>query len=325
MPLQASRWLAAAVFAVLLAGCATQTRRLATDAPDLPERIELSNTPFYPQTRHQCGPAALATVLTSAGFAANPQTLEAQVYLPQREGALQAEMLAASRRQGALALPIPGKLAGLLAQINAGTPIVVLQNLGLSIAPRWHYAVVIGYDKQRSEVILRSGERKREVMTMRSFEATWERSGFWGMVVLKPGQLPLMVERNDVEKSLALLEKYASAAALLAWYDAASRRWPDSLVLLIGLGNSAYAMGHLEDAEQAFRAAAERHPNHAVALNNLATVLQQRGHLHEALETAERAVALGGEWLGAAQATRDAIRVMMSESGVAPTALPSVN
>jgi hypothetical protein len=62
-----------------------------------------------------------------------------------------------------------------------------------------------------------------------------------------------------------------------------------------------------------------------VALNNLATVLQQRGHLHEALETAERAVALGGEWLGAAQATRDAIRVMMSESGVAPTALPSVN
>jgi tetratricopeptide (TPR) repeat protein len=145
------------------------------------------------------------------------------------------------------------------------------------------------------------------------------------MVVLKPGQLPLMVERNDVEKSLALLEKYASAPALLAWYGAATRRWPDSLVLLIGLGNAAYAMGHLEDAEQAFRAAAERHPYHAVALNNLATVLQQRGHLHEALATAERAVALGGEWVDVTQATRNAIRVLLSESGSSTTALPAVN
>ncbi len=300
-------WIAAFV-ALVATGCATQTRSLNAAAPDLPLRAELVDTPFFAQQQHQCGPAALATGLAAAGYPADPETLSNQVFLPGREGSLQAEMLAGARRQGALALPAPASLAGLFAEVAAGTPVIILQNLSLAIAPRWHYAVVVGYDREKSEVILRSGPNRREVMAMSTFEHTWARSDYWGMLILRPGSLPQSASPQALEKSLTQLEKFATPAAMHGWYTEAARRWPDSLVFMIGRGNAAYAIGQTDDAEQAFRIAAERHPRSAVALNNLATLLLQRGRPDEALAIAERAVALADEWQPQATATRDAIR-----------------
>jgi hypothetical protein len=63
-------WRVAVTLALLLflVGCAGSSR-LATLPAGLPSRAELTATPFYPQTEHQCGPAALATVLSAAGLA----------------------------------------------------------------------------------------------------------------------------------------------------------------------------------------------------------------------------------------------------------------
>ncbi len=304
-------WIAAWV-AVVASGCATQTRTLGAAAPDLPVRAELADTPFFAQQEHQCGPAALATGLVAAGYAADPQSLAKQVFLPGREGSLQTDMLAGARRQGALALPVAASLAGLLAEVADGRPVIILQNLGLRIAPRWHYAVVIGYDRDASEIILRSGPNRREVMSMSTFEHTWARSDYWGMRILPPGALPSSAKRPELEKSLTRLEKFATPAAMQAWYEQAVRRWPDSLVFTIGLGNAALANGQAEAAERAYRQAAERHPRSAVALNNLATLLLRRGRLDEALATIERAVALGDEWQPQAEATRAEIRLAMT-------------
>lgn len=298
----------------LLAGCATQTRQLAIAPQGLPARIELSATPFFPQEDHQCGPASLATVLTAAGYRADPAELARRVYLPAREGSLQAEMMAGARRQGALAVQAPDTLAGVLAEVAAGRPVVVLQNLGLAISPRWHYAVLVGYDLARSEVVLRSGLTRREVMAMRTFEHTWARSGYWAMLALPPGQLPLKTDRSALEKALAQQEKYAAPAALSAWYTQAAQRWPDSLLFQIGLGNAAVAQGQTAAAESAFRSALQFHPDSVVALNNLANVLQQQGRLNQALALAEQAVALGGEWHAEAEATRDSIRLALRQT-----------
>jgi len=311
------RWIAALV-ALVATGCATQTRTLIAAEPDLPVRAELVDTPFFAQQAQQCGPAALATGLAAAGYPADPERLADRVFLPGREGSLQADMLAGARRQGALALPAPASLAGLFAEVAAGRPVIVLQNLGLAIAPRWHYAVVVGYDRETADVILRSGPKRREVMAMGTFEHTWARSDYWGMMILPPGALPLSAERPVVENSLTRLEKFAAPAALRGWYEQAAQRWPDSLVFMIGLGNAALASGQTADAEQAYRQAAERHPRSAVALNNLATLLQQSGRLDEALDLAERAVALADEWQPQAEATRDAIRLAIS-GGARPT------
>lgn len=314
-PSRVRRWWQAVPLLALawLAGCATSPRLPEAALARLPARAELSATPFFPQDRHQCGPASLATALNVAGHAADPKLLEPWLYLPEREGALQAEMMAAARRQGALALPAPSDLPGLFSEVAAGRPVVVLQNLGLAWSPRWHYAVVIGYDLPAAQVILRSGVTRREVMALRTFDRTWARSGRWGMMVSPAGSLPVTAAQPDVEQALAALEKFSSPAAMITHYQTAARRWPDSLLLQVGLGNMYARAQQLEAAEQAFRSAAERHPRSAVALNNLASVLQSRGKSDEALRAADRAVeaAAGSEWQGAAQATRDEIRAAM--------------
>ncbi len=291
----------------LLSGCATPLRPSAVSMRALPARAELTATPFFPQDAHQCGPASLATALAAAGFPADLRRLEQQVYLPAREGSLQAEMLAGARRQGALAIPAPQTLDGLLAEVAASRPVIVLQNLGLAIAPRWHYAVLVGYDLDSSELTLRSGVTQREVMSMRTFGHTWARSAHWAMLVLPPGQLPLASSRQAMETALAQQEKFATPAAMVRWYEQALQRWPDSLLLMIGLGNARHANGDIGQAEQAFRAAADAHPDSVAALNNLATVLQQQGKLEQALAVAEQAIALGGEWQADAKETLDAI------------------
>lgn len=296
------------LLAWILAGCATQTRVLMQQAPaGIPRRAEITATPFFAQERYQCGPAALAMTLNHAGIAITPDALVSQVYVPAREGSLQAEMLAAGRRNGALTMTIAPRMDALLGEIAAGNPVVVLQNLSLPIAPLWHYAVAIGYDLDRGDIILRSGTSAREAMPLSTFEHTWARGNYWGMVNLKPGQLPVGAGEAAVADAVVALEKSARPQQARAAYQAALKRWPRNLILQLGLGNSAYAAGDRHAAAAAFEDATRDHPDSAAAFNNLATVLSELGQFDAARAAAKRAVDLGGPWRGEAQATLDSI------------------
>lgn len=290
------RFLSATLFSLPLAGvlggCATQTRDLRSSQPaDLPARVELADTPFFPDESFYCGPAALATVLSAAGFMTDPERVAGQVFVPGREGSLQIEMLVAARRGGAVATVLPGTLEDLLREIAAGHPVVVLSNLGLKWAPSWHYAVAVGYDLDAGEMLLRSGPMKRQQMALRTFEHTWARGGHWAFVALPPGRLPATALEADAVRALVAFERNAPPEQAVLAYRAGLQRWPGNLVLAIGLGNAAYAAGDLPAAEQAFRSAAGRHAS-AAAWNNLAVVLDEQGRRSEAITAARRAVEL---------------------------------
>ncbi|MBC7955269.1 MAG: PA2778 family cysteine peptidase, partial [Cytophagales bacterium] len=218
-----------------------------------------------------------------------PTTLADEVFLPARGGSLQAEMLAGARRHGAVATQIPGTLDAVLREVAAGHVVAVMQNLGLSFAPRWHYAVVVGYELDAGEVLLRSGSTQRDRMLMRTFEHTWARSGFWAFVALPPGQWPLTAQETAVVEAAVGFERSATPAQALRTYGSAVQRWPGNLTLAIGLGNAAYASGDKRRAAEVFRAAAERHDS-AAAWVNLATVLLELGEHDAAITAAQRAV-----------------------------------
>lgn len=297
-----------AMTVLMLAACATQTPALLRSPQNLPPQVELVDTPYFAQEVHQCGPASLAMALGAAGFGVTPEALQDEVYIPARQGSLQEEMLAAARRQGAFALRIKPRMEALLTEVASGRPVVILQNLGLSWLPRWHYAVVIGYDLPRQEILLRSGPNARESMTLTTFEHTWARSNYWGMLTLAPGQLPVDADPDAVADALVEMEKYSRPGLMLHAYQRALERWPQQAVLQMGAGNSAYQTGDLMQAETIFRSMANQHPLNAAALNNLAAVLQAQDRLHEALAIAERASGIEGPWQAQAQLTRDAIR-----------------
>ncbi|MBX3651041.1 MAG: PA2778 family cysteine peptidase [Burkholderiales bacterium] len=296
------------LLSILLAGCASpQVRTLLEHPPaELPSRAELAAVPFFPQQDYQCGPAALAMALTHAGVPASPEALVPQVYLPAREGSLQAEMLAATRRHGLLAYPLAPRLQDLLTEVAAGNPVIVLQNLSLAFAPLWHYAVVVGYDRGREEIILRSGTTRRLAMTLSTFERTWARSRHWAMVVLQPDRLAATATEADHVAAAAALERSSPAAAQHA-YAGALARWPANLIARLGFGNTAYALGDLAKAEAAYLQATVEHPQSGDAWNNLAQVRFELGRRSEALAAARKAVALGGPRTGLYRKTLDSI------------------
>ena len=281
---------------LFLFGCATpQTTALrAQPAFDLPHQVELKTVPYFAQAAHQCGPASLAMVLNANGIAIEPQQLEPEIYLPGKAGSLQVEMLAATRRNSMLAYELAPRLRDLLAEIAAGHPVIVLQNLAFNWYPVWHYAVVIGYDLDRAEIILRSGPERRQELPLTTFEHTWSRSNYWALLALPAGELPRNPDENRYIAAAVALEQTHRLRAANAAYAAALVRWPNNLTALMGLGNTAYAFGDFTGAETAFRSAAQRHPDAAAAFNNLADTLARQKKYRDALDAARQAVKLGG-------------------------------
>lgn len=299
--------------AFLFAGCATAPQLSALERQwpaHWPDRVLLGTVPFFAQDDNLCGPASLAMVAQAAGSAVTPEQLTPQVYLPGRQGALQVEMLAAARRQGLVPYVLAPALQALLAEVAAGEPVLVLQNLALPISPMWHYAVVIGYDRERQDVILHSGTTARLVMPLSTFEYTWARSGHWAVRVSSPAQLPATAEAADWATAVAALERVDARAAYTAW-STGLQRWPGDRIGMFGLGNAAYAMGQTGRAAQAYEATTQAHPDFADAWNNLAQVRLELAQLPAARDAAARAVALGGPRLAAYQRLQQQIERRM--------------
>jgi len=295
----------------LLSGCSALQQTTMPGLPEnLPSSVELDTVPFYPQDAYQCGPATLAMALTWSGLAVTPDELKDQVYTPSRKGSLQLAMVGATRRHGKIAYQFNDP-AALFSEIAAGHPVIILQNLGLSWLPVWHYAVVIGYEVPEQDVILRSGTTKRKVMSYFLFEKTWARSNYWGLLVLEPNQMPVLATENEYLAAVLGLEKTRHFQAAATGYRTALSRWPQSLTAWMGLGNSYYYLGDLKGAENAFRDATEYHPQSAPAYNNLAQVLLKQGRLPEALAAAKKAIALEGPLKSESEKTLQEIRSRM--------------
>lgn len=291
------RWLGVATAALWLSGCATPTAQLAalqTQWPaDLPTQAQISNVPFIAQEDYQCGPAALAMAAQHAGVQRDMATWIAQVYVPARQGALQTEMLAASRRNGLPAYTLAPRIDALLREVAAGNPVLVLQNLAFGWSPVWHYAVVVGFDQGQGTITLHSGRTANMPMLLTTFERTWARAERWAMVALPPQRLPATAQADAYVASVVALERVQPAAAQAA-YATALHAWPTHRTALLGAGNSAYALGQLDAAEQAYSAATQAYPQDGDAWNNLAQVLLDKGQHRAALEAAQHAVAVGG-------------------------------
>ncbi|MBI5895427.1 MAG: PA2778 family cysteine peptidase, partial [Desulfobacterales bacterium] len=231
----------------------------------------------------------------------------AQVYTPGREGSLQPELVTAARRHGRLAYPIQG-LDCLLEAVAAGRPVVVLQNLGLSWLPRWHYAVVVGYDLKQSQIILHTGKNADRTVGLATFDRTWRRAERWGLLVLPAGDLPVCArEAPYLQASLGLQQAGRLPEATRA-FETAVQHWPASPAAHMAWGNALYAGGDAAAAAEAFAQATRIDPADGDAFNNLAHVLAELGAMEAAEAAALRAVEIGGPQTALYRQTLEEIR-----------------
>jgi len=262
-----------------LAGCTG-----SNSLPDREHAAELSGVPFFAQERYQCGPASLATVLVYSDVATTPDELVPLVYVPGRRGSFQAELKAAARSVDRLPYELDGSLDTLLAEVRAGNPVLVLQNLGLGWLPKWHYAVVIGYDPGRNKILLRSGTQQRRLEDTERFLYSWMLADNWAMVVLQPGELPATATPEAYIEMLAASEGRMNLASAEAALEIGLRSWPNNADLLFAAGNHARLTQDSYTAAARYRAALLHEPAHLGALNNFADLLREESCFASALK-----------------------------------------
>ncbi|MFG6158257.1 PA2778 family cysteine peptidase [Halomonas sp. 1390] len=287
---------------LVTAGCASTPRLAESTQRQLPRQTLLEDVPFHGQRDYQCGPASLAMVLNASGVPVTVDSLIPQVFLPGREGSVQPEMLGTVRRQGRIPFRIDGTLDALLTEVDAGHPVVVMQNLSLPAWPVWHYAVVIGFDRDDKTLTLHSGMEPERLESFKRFDATWARSDRWAFVALPPGELPATGDARDALDAIADFERAQGAQASLPAWEALVERHPALAMGHFALGNARHAAGEVAGALSAFADATQADPDLAVAWLNLGLLHRERGNTGEAREALEQAAALPGPWQEQARA-----------------------
>ena len=282
---KSSRVVLVAGCVLALSGCALQSPR-----PELYAVAELSDVPFFPQSDYDCGPAALATILNDAGVAVSPAELIDAVYIDGLQGSLQVELLAASRREGLIPMPVGESAEHLLAEVGSGRPVLVMQNLGFARAPVWHYAVVVGYSAERSRFVLRSGAEPRRLQRDSRFLRSWRLAENWGFVVVEPGDIPASATPDSYMRALLGASGQLELASADRAYDAALDRWPDDLLVLFLAATREQTRENLAPAARLYRRLLALDPAHAAGRNNLANVLLAQGCLEAAAREAQIAL-----------------------------------
>lgn len=256
----------------LLAGCAPWS----AENPAQPTLTRVAGVPFYPQEGFRCGPAAMAMVLDWSGLYIKPAALEPQFFTLKDPRKTLAET---ANQYGRLAYPIAGTNA-MMAELAAGHPVVVVQNLGVDSAPVWNCAVAVGFDKAQNQILVHGGDQAAKRMSVRLFERLWADSDHWGLVVLRPGEVPAAARQPDYVKAAYNLERAGRYWEAVLAYDAGLALWPNDPDTLMGLGSSLYLLGDPRGAAEAYRAATLVAPDPSAANAALAQIdseLAQRG------------------------------------------------
>jgi len=296
----APRSFLAAGLALALSACAAGGVEPVVERPGkLPSTARVADVPFHPQAEYYCGPASLQMLLGWSGEDVTQDDLAGQVYTPGKEGTLRSDLVAGVRRHGRLAVQIGSPAGGgadaalrrLLAELAAGHPVLVFQNLSLGIAPQWHFAVAIGYDLPARELVLHSGRTEAKRVGLDAFARTWARGDRWALLALPPDRLPATAEQpTRMVEAAAGLERAGRNAEAATAYATILDRWPDSFAARMGRGNALYATQRYAEAAAAFRRATDLRPEAAEAWNNLAYAEHARGRADAALTAARRAV-----------------------------------
>lgn len=311
----ACRGIGSLFFCLFLSACAgtPQSDSLLQSIPaELARPVELASVPFYPQKKFQCGPAALATLINDKGIEVDLDRLSRRVYIPGREGSLQVELVSAARDFRLIPYVLTPELQVVLHEVSAGRPVLVLQNLGVSWYPSWHYAVIVGYDLQNAELILRSGEIERYRVSLYTFEYTWQRGKRWAIILLRPGELPVTGDPWHYMQAVVGFERKHNWALLQTAYQTGLQRWPRNRELLMGLGNTYYALRQLPAALAEYEKVIANDQNFAPAYNNAAQVYAELGQYEKAENYAQKAISLGGVHSEQYHSTLEDIRRMQN-------------
>ena len=179
-------------FALVMVGCAS------VESPELrrlPERVELNGVPFFRGNANQGAPQTLAGMLGEQKVRITPGLLVKPLGLPGAEDSLQGNIEQLAAGYGLMVYPLDKSLSALLTQVAAGYPVMLRFSDG-TVWSEPRYAMLVGYNRAKGTVLLRSGMERRRLMDFSKFESAWKDAGGWAVLILSPTQLPASVDKG---------------------------------------------------------------------------------------------------------------------------------
>lgn len=187
------RWLIAGSVLLGLSGCAGAPAPLPQD---LAQRVEIGSVPFFRGNAHHGGALALAAMLSQQGVNITPGLLDGPLRLPQEADRLETSIPRVAHEYGMVVYPLDKRLDALLRQVAAGNPVLLRYREGSSFWAEPRYAVMIGYDRYKQQVLLRAGMSRRLPMDFKAFEQVWAEQDSWAVLIQPPRRLPAQVDRG---------------------------------------------------------------------------------------------------------------------------------
>lgn len=210
----------------------------------LPASKTIENVPFYPQQAFYCGPTTLAEVFNFYGVTVSADEIAPNLFIPNKEGSLQLEMVGSSRRYGFLPYSERGSLSQIMKLINDDIPVIVFQNLSVQMLPQWHYALVIGYDKEERTFTLHTGLTPNHSMSFELFERTWARANYWFLAPVPP-DISSQEMNSFVYTSAAYdLLKIGKPRLAISFLKTATTQWPSEWLAYFLLANHFVDVDH---------------------------------------------------------------------------------
>jgi ABC-type bacteriocin/lantibiotic exporter with double-glycine peptidase domain len=169
-----------AFLCLAISACAGPTLS-GLDTSRTPPRHLIEGVPFFKQAAHQCGPAAMASVLNYRGIKVSPEEIIGAIYSRGAAGTLDFDMVLYAGKQGRKVEKYQGALENLRKNVDSNNPLIVLVDYGFLSYRRNHFMVVLGYDE--SHIYVNSGLEPIAAISNDEFIRTWKKTNFWTLLI----------------------------------------------------------------------------------------------------------------------------------------------
>jgi predicted double-glycine peptidase len=162
-----------------LSGCSTGAKEHAIARPS--QAVLIKDVPFFPQLDYQCGPASLAGVLSYYGDNVGPDEIAESIYRENIRGTVSLDMVLYVRNRGFASKWYKGNTDDIIRAVDRGNPVIVMIDLGFSLARAYHYMVITGYSFKG--VIANTGTTPQKLISWEQFMSQWEKTHNWTLLI----------------------------------------------------------------------------------------------------------------------------------------------
>ncbi len=104
------------------------------------------------------------------------------MYVAKLKGTLPMDLIQAAKTRGLNVTMVEGSIDQIKQELNAGRPVLAMMNMGFASVPIGHYVVITGFEDEKGTLVMHSGGKANQTMSVKKFEKKWKMADSWAML-----------------------------------------------------------------------------------------------------------------------------------------------